>query len=179
MKAEDTTQAHQSAQDAPDGALVYKGRPVTQDTLARLRDALRLHPGHPPLIQEDLDAFSLMASSDNPMENAMEGLSTLGSHPKTIAAAFCAMGAEVRERIFGYGTTADCFCGMDRDVDTTSWGWTYSQSVVRFIRDAVAEKLEREELPEKLVTAVPGRRIHLERIKGNVYQVARQVEGAY
>ena len=169
------TDGQERPQIAPDATLTYKGHPATLETIERLRAALRRSEDEMPVVtQEDLDAFAQLNSSTDPMREAMLGYRHLGSRPDVLAAVFCAMGAEVRERIFGWSTTADCFCRIDR-AEQQGITWDYDPKVVRFIYDAVKAKLEAEALPETLEHSqvVGGHRltITMRRLGAKDYQV--------
>lgn len=52
----------------------------------------------------------------------------------------CALCTNVAERVFDWEHSADCFCGEDFD------GYRMGTEVVKFIEEAVKEKIERDKV---------------------------------
>lgn len=150
---------------------------------ANIRKALGLPDDH-PISLELADGFKQLTSNTDTMREAMLGYKELGNYPAVVAAVFCAMGAEVRDRIFGYTASADCFCRINRpEVRPEDMGfWQYDPKVVRFIYDAVKEKIAREEMPETLThtSTAAGQRltVTLRRVGAKDYEVDEVTLGA-
>lgn len=70
-------------------------------------------------------------------------MATRYDHPQQAIEELCRLQAEVAGTVFTYKTPADCFCGTRQQL-VDSGSWRNSGKVIEYIKEAVAEKMERE-----------------------------------
>lgn len=65
-------------------------------------------------------------------------------HPSQPIEELCKLQAEVAGTVFNHETPADCFCGTRQGL-VDSGCWRNSGKTIEYIKQAVAEKMEREQ----------------------------------
>lgn len=176
------TERNWDEDDPSDGALTYgeladayKEAVQRANWLQQALEACQRQQDAPEAAQatpEAQDTLNTIWSTENASQ-ALLALRDGVRNPQTVTAVLCAMMGEVSREVYNWRYAADCICNPK---DTPYERYQNSGHALRFMLDAIHEKMERDLGPKKVThtTNVPGVgyvTLGLQRIGPNEYTV--------